>query len=93
MNDDVLALAAGLRGNVIIPESDGYDDARRVWNGTVDKRPQVIVRCRGVADVLDAVRYARSTGLGVSVRGGGHRWRPRDRSLGHALGAGRSRQQ
>ncbi|MEK7216066.1 MAG: FAD-binding oxidoreductase, partial [Chloroflexota bacterium] len=45
---------------------------RRVWNGTVDKHPAVIVWCRGVADVMDAVKFAQSQGLPVSVRGGGH---------------------
>jgi FAD/FMN-containing dehydrogenase len=65
-------LAAGVRGDVLSPTSAGYDEARRVWNGTVDKRPALIVRCQGVADVIEAVNFARDQGLAVSVRGGGH---------------------
>jgi hypothetical protein len=60
MDQDSLAeLAAGVRGAVFSPESEGYDDARLLWNGTVDKKPAVIVRCTGVADVIDAVNYTR----------------------------------
>ncbi len=65
-------LASTIRGSVITPEAEGYEDARRVWNGTVDKRPAVVVRCAGVADVVEAVNLARREGLPVSVRGGGH---------------------
>ena len=50
----------------------GYDDARKVWNGMIDKRPALIARCAGVADVMDAVNFARTNNLLVSVRGGGH---------------------
>ncbi|MEK7214697.1 MAG: hypothetical protein AAB289_03790, partial [Chloroflexota bacterium] len=62
---------AGIHGVVLTPDDEGYEDGRRVWNGTVDKHPAVIVWCRGVADVMDAVRFAQSQGLPVSVRGGG----------------------
>ena len=62
----------GFRGDVIAPEDREYDAARSVWNGTVDKRPQAIVRGRGTADVAAAVRFARERGLGIAVRGGGH---------------------
>jgi FAD/FMN-containing dehydrogenase len=73
VNDEALQqLAAGLRGQAIAADADGYDDARKIWNGTVDKRPALIVRCAGVADVIDAVNFARERGLGVSIRGGGH---------------------
>lgn len=65
-------LAAGLRGAIFTPQSDGYDAARKLWNGTIDRHPAVIVRCGGVADVIDAVNYARTHGLAVSIRGGGH---------------------
>jgi FAD/FMN-containing dehydrogenase len=65
-------LTTSLRGVAITPEDAAYDEARAVWNGTVDKKPALIVRCEGVADVIDAVNYARSEGLGVSIRGGGH---------------------
>lgn len=65
-------LRAGLAGRLIQPGDPGYDEARRVHNGLVDKRPRIIARCRGVADVVDAIRLARELGLEVAVRGGGH---------------------
>ncbi len=61
-----------LRGTVVLPTDRGYDEHRRVWNGMVDKRPGVIVRCGGAADVMAAVNYAREHGLRIAVRGGGH---------------------
>ena len=54
------------------PDDDGYDEARRVHNGLIDRRPAVIVRCRSAADAAAALRFARAEGLDVSVRGGGH---------------------
>jgi FAD/FMN-containing dehydrogenase len=65
-------LRGGVTGQVIVPSDAGYDDARRVWNGNVDRRPAVVVRCSGVADVQFAVGFAREHALLVSVRGGGH---------------------
>ena len=62
----------GFRGNVIAPDDDGYDDARAVWNATVDRRPRLIARCSGTADVAAAVRFARDCDLEIAVRGGGH---------------------
>ena len=66
----------GLRGAVgdalVLPGDARYDEARRVWNGMIDRRPAAVVRCRGVADVLAAVRFARDHGLLLAVRGGGH---------------------
>jgi hypothetical protein len=66
------ALDASLTGDVVVPESPEYDAARRVWNGEVDRRPAAVARCRGVADVMAAVRHARDHDLPASVRGGGH---------------------
>jgi FAD/FMN-containing dehydrogenase len=62
----------GFRGDVITPERDEYDGARAVWNGAVDRRPRVIARCSGTADVAAAVRFARDRSLEIAVRGGGH---------------------
>ncbi len=68
----VEAFAAGLRGEMLWPGVAGYDGARRVWNGMIDRRPALIARCAGAADVAAAVRFARAHGLLVAVRGGGH---------------------
>lgn len=59
-------------GEILRPGDPGYDDARRVWNGTVDRRPAMIARCRSTDDVAVAVRMATSCGLEIAVRGGGH---------------------
>jgi FAD/FMN-containing dehydrogenase len=66
------SLRQSFRGELIQPGHAGYDVARRVWNGNVDRRPALIARCTGVADVQSAVNLARVHGLRVSVRGGGH---------------------
>src|SRR5687768_13811892 len=60
------------RGEVLGPDDVGYDEHRKVWNGSIDRRPGVIARCAGVADVRAAVRFAREQDLLVAVRGGGH---------------------
>ncbi len=59
-------------GVLLGPSDAGYDEARRLHNGMIDKRPALIVRCRGTADVADAVKFARKHGLDIAVRGGGH---------------------
>lgn len=63
---------AALRGHLLQPGEEGYDQARAVWNGMIDKRPALIARCAGAADVIQCVNFARAHGLVVSVRGGGH---------------------
>jgi FAD/FMN-containing dehydrogenase len=63
---------SGFAGEFITPDDASYDDARGVWNGTVDARPAVIARCTSTADVQAIVRLARETGLPLAVRGGGH---------------------
>jgi FAD/FMN-containing dehydrogenase len=63
---------AGLRGELLRPEDEGYDAARRVFNGMIDRRPALIARCAGAADVILGVTFAREQGLPLSVRGGGH---------------------
>src|ERR1700726_2997709 len=65
-------LSAKLRGSVITPGSDEYEVARRVYNGMIDRRPDAIVRCADVADVMTAVNFARNEDVAVAVRGGGH---------------------
>jgi hypothetical protein len=65
-------LAAELRGELIMPGDPGYDAARAVYNGMIDQRPAAIVRCRDTADVVAAVRFARTHDLEIAVRSGGH---------------------
>ena len=65
-------LAGRFRGELVLPGDAGYDDARSVWNGMIDRRPALIARCTSTADVVAAVDAARASGLTVSVRGGGH---------------------
>jgi FAD/FMN-containing dehydrogenase len=61
-----------LHGNIILPEDPIYEDARRVWNGMVDKRPAAVVCCATPDDVAETVSLARSQDLPLAVRGGGH---------------------
>ena len=65
-------LRASFRGEVVGPGDAGYDEHRKVWNGSIDRRPSVIARCTGVADVRAAVRFGREHNLAVAVRSGGH---------------------
>ena len=66
------ALRADLRGCLLLPTDQDYDEARRVWNGMIDRRPALIARCAGVADVIAAVKLAKAHDLVVAVKGGGH---------------------
>jgi FAD binding domain-containing protein/berberine-like enzyme len=68
----VARLRRDLEGQVLLPGEGAYDQARRVWNAMVDKRPAVIVRCGTPADVAAAIRFSRSQGLEIGVRCGGH---------------------
>ncbi len=68
----VAELRSRFRGALLRPGEEGFDEARRVWNGAIDRTPAVIVRCAGADDVVEAVRFARDRDLLVSVRGGGH---------------------
>jgi len=70
---DVLqAFKAVFNGPVLGPEDPGFDDTRKIWNAMIDRRPGLIARCTGTADVVQAVRFVRQHGLLSSVRGGGH---------------------
>src|SRR5215831_16149514 len=62
----------GFRGRVLAPGDRGYDDARSVWNGAIDRKPALIAKCVDRSDVVAAIRHARERGLVASVRGGGH---------------------
>jgi FAD/FMN-containing dehydrogenase/predicted ester cyclase len=69
---DVEAFVEGFAGDVIRPGDPDYDEARAVWNRVIDKYPALVARCTGVADVIDAVNFARENDLLVAIRGGGH---------------------
>jgi len=68
----VHSLAERVRGSVVTPDDPRYEASRRVWNGTIDRKPAAVVSCLGTDDVVEALAFARSRGLGVSVRSGGH---------------------
>ncbi len=70
--DTVTELAKSFTGQLLQPNDPGYEDARKVHNGLIDKRPALIARCHGLADIVDAVRIARDQKLEVAIRGGGH---------------------
>jgi FAD/FMN-containing dehydrogenase len=65
-------LRARLRGGLLLPGETGYDDARTIWNAMFDRRPAAVVQPLGVADVIDALAFAREHGLAVAAKGGGH---------------------
>ena len=71
-----------LRGQLLQPDDPGYDTARRIYNAMIDRRPALIARCAGAADVVTCVKFARAEGVDVSVRGGGHN------ASGKAVGEG-----
>jgi FAD/FMN-containing dehydrogenase len=75
-------LRSSIAGEVIVPGEDGYDAARTIWNGMIDKQPALIVRPAGVSDVIATVSFARQTGVAVSIKGGGHN------VAGHAVSQG-----
>ena len=67
-------LSIVMRGKILLPGDDAYASSRQVWNGAVDHRPALFALCGNAQDVQAAVRVARSHGLPLSVRGGGHDW-------------------
>jgi FAD/FMN-containing dehydrogenase len=73
LDEQALAgLTATVRGPILTPGAPGYDEARAIWNGLIDRRPALIVQCSGAADVVDAVNFAREQGLALSIKAGGH---------------------
>ena len=70
--ESVEQLVSVFRGEVITPGDVTYDQHRKVWNGSIDRRPNLIARCAGVSDVRSAVRFAREQDLLLAVRSGGH---------------------
>jgi FAD/FMN-containing dehydrogenase len=72
IEDDVRVLRGQVRGQILRPGDDGYDDGRSVWNAMIDRRPALIVRCTGAEDVVAAIAFAREQDLPLSVKGGGH---------------------
>ena len=69
---DLARLRPAIRGELVLPDNAGYPQARKVWNGMVDKRPAAVIYCAGAGDAIAAVQFARSENLLVSVRAGGH---------------------
>jgi FAD/FMN-containing dehydrogenase len=69
---EIEALRGQIRGTVLAPMDEGFEQAASVWNGMIERRPALVVRCAGNADVIAALGFAREQGLPVSVRGGGH---------------------
>ena len=69
---DIEQFSTSLRGHLLRPSAEEYDSARRIWNAMIDRKPALIVRCAGAADVVRSVNFARYHGLALSVRGGGH---------------------
>jgi FAD/FMN-containing dehydrogenase len=72
LEEAIAALRASLRGELLQPGDDGYDGARLIWNGMFDKKPALIARCSGTADVIAAVNFARENELLTAIRSGGH---------------------
>src|SRR5262245_14550394 len=71
-NEPTVVEIGGFRGRLISVDHADYDIARAVWNGAKDRRPRLIARCIGTADVVAAVRFARNHDLEIAIRGGGH---------------------
>src|ERR1700716_514511 len=69
---DVGTLRTEIAGQVWLPEDPGYDEARTIWNGDIDRRPAVVVRCASASDVSAAIGFARRRDLEIAVRGGAH---------------------
>ncbi len=71
-NTKIVALKEHFKGELLLPADPDYDNARRIWNATIDKHPALIARCSSTADVVQAVNFARDNALLLAIRGGGH---------------------
>jgi FAD/FMN-containing dehydrogenase len=69
---NIQGLQRNFQGEILTPDSPAYDGARRIWNGMINRRPAVIARCAGPADVVSAVRFAVEEDIYPAVRAGGH---------------------
>jgi FAD/FMN-containing dehydrogenase len=69
---DIQSFRSTFHGQLLEPADAGYDEARQIWNASIDKRPSLIARCSGLADVAAAVNFARDSELLIAIRGGGH---------------------
>lgn len=65
-------LKVKIRGRIMLPDDDGYDSSRSVWNAMIDKYPALVVKCAGASDIIEAVKFARQNELLVAVKSGGH---------------------
>src|SRR5919106_4363201 len=70
--EEVRDFQRALHGTLIQPDDDGYDEARRIWNAMIDKRPVLIVKCADTSDIGQSIALARSHNLPLATRGGGH---------------------
>src|SRR5262249_9107126 len=71
-NTEVGALAGSMRGRLVRPDAEDYEEVRRIWNAMIEPSPALIASCRGPADVITAVKFAAKHGIVMSIRGGGH---------------------
>jgi FAD/FMN-containing dehydrogenase len=71
-SETIEKLKTNVKGRAVLPDDVSYDEVRAIWNATIDRRPAVIVQCAAAADVPSAIAFARSNGLEISIRGGGH---------------------
>src|SRR5262245_6299739 len=71
-NTNIQELKNSITGQIVLPGDAAYDEARKIWNATIDKHPGAIVRCATTSDVVQTLNFARNSGLVLSIRGGGH---------------------
>ena len=72
--ENIESFSATFTGRTLLPGHSDYDASRSIWNGAIDRRPAVIAACTTPAQVADAIRFAKKSGLEISVRGGGHNY-------------------